>query len=129
MQANLNGYLNTHRLDVTQPSVAAATRGAILQLPLGRFTDAGAKITADVQGALTLEIDQAYTAGRGTLKYELVAFIEHIGSTAHSGHYVAYIRDGQQWLLYNDSSVTEVTEAKMSAASCRSYLYFYRKKP
>ena len=128
MQAHLNGYLNTLKPDVTQPSVAAATEGAILQLPLGRFTDAGAKINDDVQQALTLEIDQAYTAGRGTLKYELVAFIEHIGSTAKSGHYVAYIKDGQQWYLYNDSSVTKVLKETVIAESCQSYIYFYRAK-
>ena len=129
MQAHLNGYLNTRQPGVTQPNVAAATRGAILQLPLGRFEQNGKKINDNVQHALTLEIDQAYAAGSSTLNYELVACIEHIGSTADSGHYVAYIRDGHWWRLYNDSSVTEVTEETMSAKSRQGYLYFYRKKP
>lgn len=48
----------------------------------------------------SFEIDQK-PAG-----YELTGIIVHLGSSTHSGHYVAYIKKNGQWVLYNDRKVT-----------------------
>lgn len=37
---------------------------------------------------------------------ELIAFIEHIGRSTKSGHYVAYVRHGAQWYKKNDKQVS-----------------------
>eukprot|EP01029_Cantina_marsupialis_P009008 TRINITY_DN2110_c0_g4_i1.p1 TRINITY_DN2110_c0_g4~~TRINITY_DN2110_c0_g4_i1.p1 ORF type:complete len:458 (-),score=93.17 TRINITY_DN2110_c0_g4_i1:301-1674(-) len=60
--------------------------------------------------------------------YKLFAAIHHKGSSTHSGHYVAYIRDGndatnENWLLYNDSEVLEHPSPPLDKA----YMLFYRK--
>jgi ubiquitin carboxyl-terminal hydrolase 5/13 len=38
-------------------------------------------------------------------KYQLVGFISHIGRNTGSGHYVAHIRKGGRWVIYDDQKV------------------------
>ncbi|KRY53192.1 Pecanex-like protein 1 [Trichinella britovi] len=37
--------------------------------------------------------------------YRLRGFISHIGSSAHTGHYVCHLLKGDQWIIYNDEKV------------------------
>jgi hypothetical protein len=59
------------------------------------------------------------TAPAITKEYELVSIMMHSGS-AHSGHYFCYIKsrvqsdDAARWLLFNDSSVTAVSDEQLS---------------
>lgn len=57
--------------------------------------------------------------------YKLVGLIQHSGSI-NSGHYISYAKKGGQWTLYNDSSVSKVTEQEVQKATERAYLYFYQ---
>ena len=34
--------------------------------------------------------------------YRLKAVIIHLGKSVHSGHYVAYVRHNEDWVLFND---------------------------
>jgi len=38
--------------------------------------------------------------------YQLRAVLCHLGTTADSGHYIAVVRDGAQWLVCDDTQVT-----------------------
>jgi uncharacterized UBP type Zn finger protein len=43
---------------------------------------------------------------KGIGKYKLCAFISHMGSSPHSGHYVAHVkRDNGIWYIFNDEKV------------------------
>lgn len=56
--------------------------------------------------------------------YQLSAFISHMGSSSHSGHYVCHIKDQEgRWVIYNDNKVA------LSAAPPRElgYLYLYKR--
>lgn len=44
----------------------------------------------------------------GSKRYRLVGIVVHRGQTAFGGHYVSYVRDGEQWYLLNDATVTPV---------------------
>lgn len=55
-------------------------------------------------------------------KYELHAVIVHLGKSVHSGHYIAYVRKGGKWILYNDSKVYETDEPAIG----KGYIYIYR---
>lgn len=50
--------------------------------------------------------------------YELVSVIEHIGTSLHSGHYVAYCKEEKGWVYISDTSVrlSSVKEAVQSIA-------------
>jgi len=42
----------------------------------------------------------------GSGQYKLCAFISHMGSSPHSGHYVAHVkRDDGLWYIFNDEKV------------------------
>jgi len=55
--------------------------------------------------------------------YELFAFITHMGTSVHSGHYIAHIKKDGKWVLYNDQRV----EVAPFPPSGNAYMYFYRK--
>lgn len=43
----------------------------------------------------------------GPGKYQLCAFISHMGSSPHSGHYVAHVkRDDGKWYIFNDEKAS-----------------------
>ena len=62
--------------------------------------------------------------------YNLQAFVEHIGSTVTSGHYIAYVyrtRNGETaWWCYNDARVTKKTDEEVKNAASKSYVYAYK---
>ena len=55
---------------------------------------------------------------RGEWVYELFAVLIHSGSSVGSGHYYAYIKnaDSQQWLNFNDSSVSPISVEQVTRA-------------
>lgn len=42
--------------------------------------------------------------------YDLNAFISHLGNSIHSGHYVAHIKKGEEWVLFNDHKVAVTSD-------------------
>jgi len=59
----------------------------------------------------------------GPGKYTLFAFITHMGTSPLSGHYVAHIKHGEKWIIFNDSKVAESQDPPTNMA----YIYFYRR--
>lgn len=54
--------------------------------------------------------------------YELFGIINHQGSVM-GGHYYAYIKNNNQWLMFNDMTVSKVS----NIMSSDNYCFFYRK--
>uniref|UniRef100_A0A3Q3RDY6 Ubiquitin carboxyl-terminal hydrolase n=1 Tax=Monopterus albus TaxID=43700 RepID=A0A3Q3RDY6_MONAL len=61
----------------------------------------------------------------GAGKYELFAFISHMGTSTMCGHYVCHIKKDQQWVIFNDQKVC----ASEKPPKDLGYLYFYRRVP
>ncbi|XP_028984778.1 ubiquitin carboxyl-terminal hydrolase 5 isoform X4 [Betta splendens] len=59
----------------------------------------------------------------GEGKYELFAFISHMGTSTMCGHYVCHIKKDQQWVIFNDQKVC----ASEKPPKDLGYLYFYRR--
>uniref|UniRef100_A0A665VK07 Ubiquitin carboxyl-terminal hydrolase n=1 Tax=Echeneis naucrates TaxID=173247 RepID=A0A665VK07_ECHNA len=59
----------------------------------------------------------------GPGKYELFAFISHMGTSTMCGHYVSHIKKDQQWVIFNDQKVC----ASEKPPKDLGYLYFYRR--
>lgn len=77
--------------------------------------------TIQTERAERTGVTQSTLDGEG--KYELVAIISHIGSQTACGHYVAHVKKGGQWYMFNDEKV---------AASARlpiehGFLYLFRR--
>ena len=67
----------------------------------------------------------AKTDGDG--KYELIGFLQHKGTSALCGHYVATIKRNGSWVLYNDEKVA-VYPADEPPEFGKGYLYLFRRK-
>ncbi|KAG7457683.1 hypothetical protein MATL_G00229800 [Megalops atlanticus] len=59
----------------------------------------------------------------GEGKYELFAFISHMGTSTMCGHYVCHIKKDQQWVIFNDQKVC----ASEKPPKDLGYLYFYKR--
>ncbi|XP_028280205.1 ubiquitin carboxyl-terminal hydrolase 5-like isoform X2 [Parambassis ranga] len=59
----------------------------------------------------------------GPGKYELFAFVSHMGTSTMCGHYVCHIKKDQQWVIFNDQKVC----ASEKPPKDLGYLYFYRR--
>jgi ubiquitin carboxyl-terminal hydrolase 5/13 len=74
------------------------------------------------EGDANPEMEQEeFTDGVG--KYQLIAFISHMGTSAMTGHYVCHVWKDGRWVIFNDNKVAEsITPPKDLA-----YMYFYRR--
>lgn len=59
-------------------------------------------------------------------KYRLFAFISHKGTSSHCGHYVAFVRRGGIWAIYNDNKVAEVENIEDFKGE--GYVFFYERQ-
>lgn len=71
------------------------------------------------------ESDEDENAGfrDGNEKYQLVAFISHMGSSAQCGHYVCHILKDGKWVIHNDSKVAQSEHPPTDLA----YMYLYKR--
>ncbi|KAF9975410.1 hypothetical protein BGZ73_000974 [Actinomortierella ambigua] len=64
--------------------------------------------------------------------YDLFAFVVHIGSGPHHGHYVAVVKNGDKWLLFDDDTVETIEESDIhkyfgdSSQLGSGYVLFYQ---
>ena len=66
----------------------------------------------------------AHHLSDGEPRYELRAFISHMGSSVHVGHYVCHILREGKWVIYNDNKVA----LSENPPKGLGYLYLYKRK-
>lgn len=59
----------------------------------------------------------------GGAKYELIGISQHRGSGIGGGHYVAYVKRGQEWFCANDSSISSVDVKNVPFDDCSVLSY------
>ena len=103
-----------------------------LVLHMQRFTvDDGRIMKIDCSLDVPQNLDPAFLRGEtatesaGKTLYRLIAFISHVGQSAHSGHYVCYILKRGKWVLHNDHIVAESKHPPKDLA----YMYLYQRLP
>lgn len=103
-------------------------------LQLNRFsfdkeTLQGSKLQTSVDCPLKGLQIPTHGANTGQLHqtYELVAAVEHRGTTPNSGHYLAYTQRQDKWYQFDDIAVhPKSAEDVKTAVSSNGYLLFYR---
>ncbi|BFU20268.1 ubiquitin carboxyl-terminal hydrolase 5, putative [Entamoeba histolytica HM-3:IMSS] len=55
-------------------------------------------------------------------KYELIGFVSHIGANVNCGHYVCHMKQGDEWIMFNDNKVYQSQNPPFT----RGYLYLYK---
>ena len=56
-------------------------------------------------------------------RYSLQAFVSHMGSSPQSGHYVCHIKEGDDWVIFNDNKVARSERPPKELG----YLYLYKR--
>ncbi|KAL4608210.1 ubiquitin carboxyl-terminal hydrolase 13-like [Arapaima gigas] len=59
----------------------------------------------------------------GPGRYELLAFISHMGTSTMSGHYVCHVKKEGRWVIYNDHKVCLSEKPPKDLG----YIYFYQR--
>ena len=59
----------------------------------------------------------------GNGKYELQAFISHMGTSTMCGHYVCHIKKDKRWVIFNDNKVALSETPPKDLA----YMYLYKR--
>jgi ubiquitin carboxyl-terminal hydrolase 5/13 len=81
--------------------------------------DSDHEMTEEIGGGVE---SQDYSDSRPGV-YNLKAFITHLGSGTHSGHYVCHIHKNNTWVYYNDAKVASTNDPPIG----KGYMYFLRK--
>jgi ubiquitin C-terminal hydrolase len=124
-----NGWLNekTNKREDVAKKITFWSLPKILVIDLKRFTSNGKKI----QVPLNIETDELdlrnFVEGyeKDSCIYELYGVCNHSGGPL-GGHYTATVRVGNEWYLFNDTSVSNTDFNGMNNTS--GYFLFYRKK-
>jgi ubiquitin carboxyl-terminal hydrolase 5/13 len=91
--------------------------------------DDSGEATQQVTSSEAIVSAKRVVGGSSTLPahYRLKAFISHKGRTVHSGHYVAHIRVGDEWILYNDEKVVKADAASVQQLKKLAYLFVFER--
>jgi len=57
--------------------------------------------------------------------YKLESFVTHLGAGLQAGHYVCHVREGDEWIYYNDDKVAKMDNNDPPIG--KGYMYFLRK--
>lgn len=63
--------------------------------------------------------------------YKLSSIIVHIGSSVDQGHYIAIVKIGLEWVLFDDDKSETIPESKLSdyfgseSTNTCGYIFFY----
>nr|DBA26197.1 TPA: hypothetical protein GDO54_010490 [Pyxicephalus adspersus] len=77
------------------------------------------------QNGILTNNDEGPRIKDGNGRYELFAFVSHVGTSTMSGRYVCHIKKEGRWVIYNDHKVTSSERPPKELG----YLYFYHRLP
>ena len=101
----------------------------LLLLHIKRFTKVvngtAAKRTDHVRFNRELQLGKTSLTKETVLNYKLKGVIVHNGNDPASGHYIAYVLHGDEWLRCSDSNVTKVQWSTVKAR--QAYALFYER--
>lgn len=83
--------------------------------------DASSSMDTDATSSSTQAGDPGVPDGCG--RYKLKAFVSHMGTSTHCGHYVAHIHKDGRWVIFNDGKVG----ASIDPPKDMGYLYFFER--
>ncbi|KAM3328862.1 hypothetical protein ACQJBY_026149 [Aegilops geniculata] len=83
--------------------------------------EASSSVSADSSTNNVKDDDSHISDGSG--RYKLMAFVSHMGTSTHCGHYVAHILKDGRWTIFNDNKVA----ASVDLPKDMGYLYFFQR--
>ncbi|XP_050932068.1 ubiquitin carboxyl-terminal hydrolase 3 isoform X1 [Lates calcarifer] len=118
--------------------ISSRSINRVLVLHLKRFRYTPTFQLEKIHDPVDLQRELVVSSGQDGACYSLISTINHIGTTARSGHYIC---DGvdpdvgpvdltDRWFTYNDTVVTQTSGVNVCNQRQRSsYILFYRRQP
>jgi ubiquitin C-terminal hydrolase len=104
----------------------------ILIITMKRFTGSSKKVTANVTFPLeNLTIQNLVHTENMTQKktrFKLFAVVNHLGTSATSGHYTLYMKVKNNWLKFDDESVTPIRQERVNSSNAYTLVYIDQDK-
>ncbi|RNE98650.1 putative ubiquitin hydrolase [Trypanosoma rangeli] len=101
----------------TQAASGGESRAARSSCSPSMAVDAVADVEGDAAGGIPRPSSRLMKKLNGVAhrkgRFALSGFVTHVGSGPTLGHYFTCVRMGGRWLLFNDDSVSEMTEYEM----------------
>lgn len=91
---------------------------ALKRFDYNKNTNTTTKISTPVNVGTELTIDG--------MKHQLEGFIEHIGNSLTTGHYVVYLKRGRDWYRCSDSDVRAISNEDLETKLANGYIYCFR---
>jgi hypothetical protein len=116
-----------NRLRDAQKRVTIKKAPQILTIQLKRFgffSYSGSKVTRHIQYPEVLKL-RPFSSDNHDATYHLYGVLVHAGHTCNSGHYYAFVKNGNTWFRMDDELTQPVTNKL--ALSQPAYLLFYQK--
>ncbi|XP_041479987.1 ubiquitin carboxyl-terminal hydrolase 5-like [Lytechinus variegatus] len=77
----------------------------------------------ELDPAMETEQSSGPTCRDGREKYQLFAFVSHMGTSTACGHYVCHIKKEGRWVIFNDDKVAQSEKPPKDLG----YIYFYKR--
>ncbi len=117
----------TKKKEVVYKKITFFTTPTILVIDIRRYTNRRTKNYSHIDIPLENFDLEEFVDGyyKETHIYDLYGICNHSGSI-HSGHYYAYIKNGEDWYLFDDATIEKTPVEKIVTRD--AYCLFYRKK-
>lgn len=97
-----------------------------MMITLQRFTTLADGSTEKLRDEINLDDEIVLRDAEGFKRYRLKGIVVHRGTEASDGHYVSYVRDGDQWGLLNDDTVSVLIRSIGDIEELRKDAYILR---
>ena len=120
----LYGYpcANCNSQDSTEKKISVVALPRVLVMHFSRFQGLQ-KMNKYVRFPALASIKYSVDDNEYTIQYQITGVVVHLGSSIASGHYISYVRAGENWFKINDDIVTTVRWNTVRRK--KAYMLFY----
>lgn len=119
------------RLNSNNPELAVAW---LFENPDDPGEDSAPAASAELEGESSAGSSVILGSSELPAKYTAKSFVSHKGPSVHSGHYVAHVKHGDEWVFFNDEKVVKAPltsaakegdeDVGVKGLSSQAYVYF-----
>ena len=104
----------------------------ILIITMKRFTGSSKKVTTNVtfplENLIIQNLVHKENLTRKKTRFKLFAVVNHLGTSVTSGHYTLYMKAKNNWVKFDDESVTPIRQERVNSSNAYTLVYIDQEK-